>query len=368
MTSFRRVLSKLTEDLLFVFLVLVLLPLLWLTEELPWHLHHRVDWKTVGALAGLMVLSRGLEVSGYLTTSGQWLLTHVSSERLLAASLVLFAALLSAIITNDVALFIVVPLTLSLKRLAHLPVGRLIIFQAFAVNAGSAVSPIGNPQNLFLWQSSELSFLAFIHMMIPLATGLLFILLVLIPLAFPRRIIMITASPTSTQKQQGLFWLSLLLYIPFLVLTDWGFAPAAALSVILLYFVCHRSLLRGVDWLLLCVFVLMFINLSLLAQLPFMQQVAARLLELPGDAFTASVLTSQILSNVPAAIFLHSFTDDIKSLTWGVSVGGFGLALGSLANLIALRLARDSRLWFEFHLWSLPILFVAFAVAWLLLF
>ena len=68
--------------------------------------------------------------------------------------MVLAAALLSTFLTNDVALFIVVPLTITLKRLCEIPVNRLIIFEALAVNAGSLLTPIGNPQNILIWGRS----------------------------------------------------------------------------------------------------------------------------------------------------------------------------------------------------------------------
>ncbi|MFP1451784.1 SLC13 family permease [Escherichia coli] len=74
-----------------------------------------------------------------------------ATERRLAMFMVLAAALLSTFLTNDVALFIVVPLTITLKRLCEIPVNRLIIFEALAVNAGSLLTPIGNPQNILIW-------------------------------------------------------------------------------------------------------------------------------------------------------------------------------------------------------------------------
>ncbi|MFC3853866.1 hypothetical protein ACFOSD_13885 [Salinispirillum marinum] len=65
------------------------------------------------------------------------------------------------------------------------------------------------------------------------------------------------------------------------------------------------------------------------------------------------------MSNVPANILLAEFTSDWRTLAWGVSVGGLGFMLGSLANLIALRLARQPGLWKEFHAWSLPLFAVS---------
>ncbi|HRP98132.1 MAG TPA: SLC13 family permease [Rhodocyclaceae bacterium] len=362
MPPLRHLLSRIGEDALLVSLLLALPPLLWLAPEQLARLHALVDWKTIAALAGLLVLSRGLEDSGYLGYAGRWLLAHVHGERALAALLVLFAAALSAVVTNDVALFIVVPLTLALRNVADVPVGRLVIFQALAVNAGSTLSPVGNPQNLFLWQSSPLSFVDFVLAMAPLGAGLLALLLALVPFAFPSARIEagIRATP-ARPLHRALAISSLALYPPFLLLTDLGLAPYAAPTVVFIYALAWRRVLVGVDWLLLAVFVLMFIDLGLLASVPAVRAFAGRIGELPGGVFAAAVLLSQAISNVPAAIFLAGFSDDTRLLAWGVSVGGFGLAIGSLANLIALRLARQRGLWKEFHCWSIPMLLVSVA-------
>lgn len=360
---FRHVLNRVTEDVLFMVLLVALVPLWWLSPEPTWALHELVDWKTVGALAGLMILSRALEVSGYLTIAGHWLLQRVHGERGLAVCLIVFAALLSAVITNDVALFIVVPLTLALRRVAEIPVGRLVIFEALAVNAGSALSPIGNPQNLFLWQASGMGFLEFTMMMAPLTLALIGLLIAAVPLAFPRQQISMSAIAVNSVRDRKLFYLSLMLYLPFLLLADMGQAMAGVVMLIVLFVIYRRHLLWGVDWLLLAVFALMFVNMNLLAGLPVVRELADQLLQLPGQTLSAAVLTSQAMSNVPAAIFLAAFTDEWRALAWGVTVGGFGLAIGSLANLIALRLARQPGLWREFHYWSVPMLLAGWLIA-----
>ena len=78
------------------------------------------------------------------------------------------AAGLSTLLTNAVALFAIVPLALSLHRLTGLPINRFVIFIALAVNAGSILTPFGNPQTLFLWQVSGVSFEAFVWTLAPL--------------------------------------------------------------------------------------------------------------------------------------------------------------------------------------------------------
>lgn len=352
------------EDRLLLVLLVALLPLLWFSPEPNWALHQLVDWKTLCALAGLMVLSRGLELSGYLGLAGYWLLLRVHGQRSLAVCLVLFSAGLSAVITNDVALFIVVPLTLGLQRVADIPLGRLVVFEALAVNAGSAISPIGNPQNLFLWQTSNAGFLEFILVMAPLATAILALLVLAVPLAFARKTISISdITAASSFKDRALFRVSVLLYLPFLVLAEMGQVEIAFAVLAAFFLVYRRQLLAGVDWPLLLVFAFMFIDMNLLTGLPVFRDLAGYLMQLPGQALTAGVLGSQVVSNVPATLFLATFTDDWQDLAWGVTVGGFGLAIGSLANLIALRLARQPGIWREFHCWSIPALFIAWLVA-----
>jgi len=263
-------------------------------------------------------------------------------------------------------LFILLPISLSIGRLTGLPVGRLIIFLALAVNAGSALTPIGNPQNLLLWQASGYSFWQFTLMMAPLALSLLLLILLLSCLAFGVNKFTVIVPHNNQGDNRRLFSWALAGYPLFILAMEYQLAPYAALVILALYMLLKRSVVTGIDWLLLLVFMLMFINLGLLAQLPLMQQLAAQLMALPDGSYLGAALLSQLISNVPAAIFLQHFTDDWRALSWGVSVGGFGLAIGSLANLIALRLAKQPGLWREFHYWSLPVFAGSVLLGWLL--
>ncbi|KUM52290.1 transporter [Rheinheimera sp. EpRS3] len=364
MPLIRRVLSRVTEDYLLLALLLLLPLLLWFKPTAPAGLVALVDWHTVAALAGLMLLSRALEDSGYLARFAAWLLKLCHSQRMLAILLVLFAALLSAIVTNDVALFILLPISLSIGRLTGVPVGRLIVFLALAVNAGSSLTPIGNPQNLLLWQASGYSFWQFTLMMAPLALSLLLLILLLSCAAFSGNKLSIAVPHNNSHDNRRLFGWSLAGYPLFILAMECQLAPYAALLVLALYVLLKRSVVTGIDWLLLLVFMLMFIDLGLLAQLPLLQQLAVQLVALPNGSYTGAAFLSQLISNVPAAIFLQHFTDDWRALSWGVSVGGFGLAIGSLANLIALRLSKQPGLWREFHYWSLPVFAGSLVLGW----
>jgi Na+/H+ antiporter NhaD/arsenite permease-like protein len=348
--------------------LLCLVPvLIWAVPTPPLALGALVDWKTVAALAGLMVLSRGLEISGLIDSLGRLLVLRLRSVRMLAFGLVLFAAVLSAIVTNDVALFVTVPLTLGLARVVPLPVARLVIFQALAVNAGSAASAIGNPQNLFLWQRSGAGFVEFSLAMLPMAGAMLLLVLALIPFAFGQTRLALQDRAERTATDTALMAVSLSAYPVFLITVSAGFAVIGAGVVIIGFALAFRSVLRGIDWALLLVFVLMFVNLGLLGQVPAIASFASMALQWPGGAYAVGALMSQGMSNVPAAIFLAPFTQDWRALAWGVNVGGFGLAIGSLANLIALRLGKQPGIWLQFHIWSVPVFCASLAIGAVLL-
>jgi len=327
-----------------------------------------VDWHTIAALAGLLILTKAVEASGMLQLLGRRLVEVVSSERALALSLVGASAALSTVLTNDVALFVIVPLTVGLRQVAKLPVARLVIFEALAVNAGSALTPIGNPQNLFLWHQSGLSFGAFVWQMAPMVLLLMALLLVVTWLAFTRSEIHLHAETDDVELHKRLLLPALALYVPFLVLTDLGYPLAAAAGLIVLYLIGARYVLARVDWGLLLVFVLMFIDLRLVAQLGVVRQALDALaLGNPMHLYWAGIGVSQLISNVPAAILLAEYSHDWPIIAFAVSVGGFGTLIGSLANLIALRMLDDRRAWWVFHVYSMPFLLAAAGVvyAWL---
>lgn len=341
--------------------------LCWLEPQSLSEMADRVHWTTLVVLTGLMLLSRALELSGYLTLWGRQLLALLRGERRLAVGLILFSGLLSAIVTNDVALFIVVPLTLSLAGMATLPIERLIVFEALAVNAGSSLSPIGNPQNLYLWQLSGIRFGDFLWVMLPLGVGLMLLLLLFVPLAFPKASIHLEAvSAMTAERRKAPLWEALIGYPLFLVAVDMGWVLSALAGVLLSMLWVARRAVFSIDWLLLIVFVLMFVNLSVIGELSVVQQFIHSMRQWPGGDVSAGVLLSQVVSNVPATLLLAQ-QSEWQPLAWGVSVGGFGLAVGSMANLIALRLARQPGIWKEFHCWSLPMLGLGwlFAAVWL---
>ncbi len=303
-----------------------------------------------------------MELSGYFDVLGRKMVRRFATERRLAMFMVLAAALLSTFLTNDVALFIVVPLTITLKRLCEIPVNRLIIFEALAVNAGSLLTPIGNPQNILIWGRSGLSFAGFIAQMAPLAgddADAPAPVLVLFP--WKGAAIPYGGANTGVETAAGVE-LSGAVYR----LSDGAGVQTRAVGTgDCGGRLCAAGTSRGAQCgrTLLLVFMAMFIDVHLLTQLPALQGVLGNVSHLsePGLWLTAIGL-SQVISNVPSTILLLNYVPPSLLLVWAVNVGGFGLLPGSLANLIALRMANDRRIWWRFHLYSIPMLLWAVLV------
>jgi di/tricarboxylate transporter len=328
-----------------------------------------VDWPTIAALTGLLLLTKGLEVSGGLYRLGHMVVRWMATERSAALCLVVTAAVLSTVLTNDVALFVVVPLTLGVCRLTKMPTTKLIVFEALAVNVGSALTPIGNPQNLFLWQLSKVSFGEFVWHMLPLVALLMGALLLLTAFMFGNRPIQARDDGKASPLDRTLLAVSLALYLPFLVATDMHHSGAAVVALLALFLALRPRVLAQLDWGLLLVFVLMFIDLRLIAGLGVVRDAMNSLaLDNALHLYFSSIGVSQLVSNVPAAIAVVEFSKDWRVIAYGVNVGGFGWMVGSLANLIALRLSGDRRAWLSFHAYSIPALFVAAALGYTLLF
>lgn len=336
-----------------------------LVDPRPWPAWRA--WMNLPTLLGLTALFLAIEAinaSGLAQRAADRLVRRCANARVLALALVLGAAGASTVLTNDVALLLVVPLTVALGRVSSLPVLRLVIFEAFAVNAGSTLSPIGNPQNLLLWQHSGLSAAAFVARMAPAAMVMFALLVPAVLLGFPaRRLDGGGGMPTPVRARLGIGAVACLVAV--VVLLQWHRPGAAAGGAALFCLLAAPEVPRRLDWALLATFLVMFLALGHAAALPALQPLwRAEWLRQPIGLYVAAIALSQVISNVPAAVLLVHGGADPMRLAVAVDVGGFGLALGSLANLIALRLARVEGGLTAFHRWSVPFLFACAPLVW----
>ncbi len=320
-----------------------------------------VDWHTITTLAGLLILTTSLQRSGYFNIIAYNIIRTAKTERAISFRLIILATILSTFLTNDVALFIIIPITIKIQHTINNNISKIFIFESLAVNVGSSLSPIGNPQNIYLWHIWQISFITFILQMLPLFILLFFILLVFALITFSAsNFIQIEHQTLSHSVNKQFTILSIVLLFIYIVLIELNLVYLALGLVIGVFLLLDRNIFLKVDWLLLLLFVLIFINFHLISIIPFVGSIVAHFnLNLPATTFLFASFTSQIMSNVPASVFVSKFSSNWFAITYGVNVGGNGIIIGSLANIITLRLTKSKKFLWDFHKYSLPYFFIS---------
>ncbi len=314
-----------------------------------------VDWKTISTLSGLLLITTGIKESGLFYFLAYRIARRIGNERLLALFLVFLAAVLSTFLTNDVTLFIVVPLTLTLQQIVERNYARIIIFEAIAVNVGSSLTPIGNPQNIYLWHQWGISFFDFLRAMIPIVSIMCVWLLIMTFLCFPSKKIKVTNNCNDYTVDRRLFAICIVLMIAFVYSIEQGYEMYCLPLIFLAMLINRKNIFLKCDWGLILLFIVIFIDVNLICRLSSVNHILAKLdFSNIRTLFLSGALFSQVISNVPSAILLTNHSTSFRIIAYGVNIGGNGLLIASLANLIALRLSGEKHGYFHFHLYSLP--------------
>ena len=298
---------------------------------------HYIDFRVLCLLMCLMAVVAGLKAIGTFDWLTYQLLKRIHSGCVLGITLVLLPFFCSMVVTNDVALIIFIPFTLML--LGSLGYSNRIIpvtvLQTVAANLGSMATPVGNPQNLYLYAYYNISITDFFSVTLQLTAVSLAALTVAAIFLLPKKMQAQEMDKASIQSTRdlliyfALFALCLLTVfrvIPYLITT------AVTITVLLLV---NRKLLKEIDYMLLLTFVCFFTVSENLGRVDAVRSFLQQFLQ--WDTLLAAVGTSQVISNVPAAIVLSGFTDQWQAMLAGVNIGGLGTPIASLASLITLK-------------------------------
>ena len=320
-----------------------------------------IDWRTLALLYCLMTVVAGLRRAGLFAHLAHALCEKVGSVRSIGLILVLLSFFSAMLITNDVALLTFVPFAVVVLGLADCKkeLVHIVVLQTAAANLGSMLTPVGNPQNLYLYSYYDLSVGDFIAATFPiwlLSLALLAGACFLLPGAKLR--FFLGEEPGLDRRSVALYLaLFAVCLLTVLRVLSWPLMLAAVAAVLLVY---DRKILVKADFMLLLTFVAFFVFSGNLARLPAVDALLRRLLV--GREYLVSLLASQVVSNVPAALLLSGFTDAARELLLGVNVGGLGTPIASLASLISLKLyahaehARTGAYLLEFTLVNLLLL------------
>ena len=226
--------------------------------------------------------------------------------------------------------------------------------QTIAANLGSMLTPIGNPQNLYLYGKAQMRIGSFIQLMLPYTGISLLLLLLWIFAACMRK--KSTASKMDKaffnvqeneqkqiQKRAEYTIVYFILFVVSLLSVARIISFVIPLILVLLYSLFrNRAVLKQVDYALLGTFTALFIFIGNLGRIPwfctFLQGIIS------GHEAVTAVVASQVMSNVPAAILLAGFTDQLEALIIGTNIGGLGTLIASMASLISFKyIARENR-------------------------
>lgn len=329
-----------------------------------------VDWRVLGLLFSLMAVVAGLRTAGTFRVLTEFLLRKVSSMRVIALLLVLLCFGFSMFLTNDVTLITLVPFTLlvfrqmagSEKALVH-----TLVLETLAANLGSMLTPIGNPQNLYLYSRYDLSLGLFFRTMAPYTALSLVLLVVLTLVLVPGGAASLSEGSTFHSFHRKTFFVYATLFLLCLLsvarVLDWRVLLVAVLAVVVLE---NYRLLRMVDYSLLLTFVFFFVFIGNVGSLADVREFLEN--AVGGREVETGILASQVISNVPAALLLSKFTTDGTGLLVGVNLGGLGTLIASMASLITYRLyaatdrAMKGRYFGEFTLWNVVFLAALYAL------
>ena len=296
-----------------------------------------LDWDTLAQLFSLMAVMKGFQQEGLFLWLGSRLLRRCASTRSVALALVALPFFSSMAITNDVSLITFVPFGLTVLRMAgqeHLAV-PVAVLQTAAANLGSMLTPMGNPQNLYLYARSGMGFWGLCGLMLPYVavSGACLAVLVLLHPPIPLAGVAVPARLGSRRALCrhgagfGLCLLGLFGVVP---------PPVVAAVVAGVLLAVDRRPLAGVDYPLLGTFAGFFIFIGNLSAVPAFRQLLAAVLE--GREALVAVAASQVISNVPAALLLSGFTSRWDALLVGCNLGGLGTLIASMASLISYKL------------------------------
>lgn len=297
---------------------------------------HYIDFSVLAVLFCLMAVVAGFQKIGIFSCLSSRLLQKTNQIKWISILFVALCFFGSMLITNDVALITFVPLTIELLRLAG--TNRMIFVVAMetvAANLGSMVTPVGNPQNLYLYTYYHMDITTFLQTMLPL--GVVSMVLVFGTMLFLRNGSLHVEfrergkiSVGYTVLYCGLFVICILAVLHVI---SYYVCFAAVLAAIL---IIDRRLLLTVDYNLLLTFCCFFILVGNVGRIEVVKQTVTSWLS--GQEMLLSALLCQGISNVPAAIMLAPFTQEATALLKGVNIGGLGTLVASLASLISFRL------------------------------
>lgn len=329
-----------------------------------------IDWHTLVLLFCLMTVVAGLRFLGVIRILGEWVVKRMHSKVMIATALLALTFCCSMFITNDVALITFVPFAIVVMHRASMDayMGPVVALMTIAANLGSMLLPMGNPQNLYLFQASGMDVASFVWLMMPYTVFAAVLLLIFLLVVFRKkdsentpqnqqqvseqrvsgqqaraaaentgkRCLLISHRKLPFRKCFCAVVYAVLFVVCLCAVANLIDVYTVGLVVLVVVLLVDRKILARIDYGLLFTFIALFIFVGNMGRIPVIHDVVSQLIG--AVPVLASVLVSQVISNVPAALLLSEFTDQWHALIVGTNLGGLGTLIASMASIISFKL------------------------------
>lgn len=296
-----------------------------------------IDFKVLILLFNLMVVVAAFKELKVLASIAISLLRKCSTYTSISFSLVFITFLASMVVTNDVALITFVPLSIVVAKKSDINVLKIVILQTLAANLGSSFTPMGNPQNLFIYSFYNLDPSDFFKITAPLVILSVLFLSVII-LKSKKIKLDLDLEDVKIENKKDVIFFSILFAIILLSVFHIVDYRLAFIITILTVLILNKKLLTQIDYSLLLTFIGFFIFIGNISTMDSIRSFMMGILNSPKSTFITSILSSQVISNVPATMLLSGFTNNFKELLLGVNIGGMGTLIASLASVISYKI------------------------------
>lgn len=330
-----------------------------------------INFKTIVTLAGIMLVINGLDYAGILGYLSQMLVKKSLSLRALIRSMVLLSFFGAMFLTNDVAILTLLPLylrtTKTVENRSSVIFGAAMIIPAS--NLGSSFFPFGNPHNLFLYSLHQIPITEFFQ-----GTGVLsgtaLLLLMLSVQLVPKEPLNIQLPRQKADFKQAFFFSLLMLIMIGSVFNQIPYWTALVIVTAVVLFI-QPKLFKKVDYRLLATFAFFFIIVGNIKQMDTLIHWLHTLMTSSTKTLFTGILTSQVISNVPATLLLAHFTNFPRALLLGADIGCLGTLVASMANLIGHKIIRiyapTKKKQFNRHFYLLNVIYLILLVSVVLL-
>lgn len=295
-----------------------------------------MNWHTIESVTTMLVL---IQVYGYLHILDiiAYKLTSIAnSTRKLNLLFTLLSVFSGMFLGNDVTCLTMIPLYLSIAKKYELPEILPTTLIGMGANIGAAFTPWGNPHNIFVVSNYGVDAGTFFRWTIPYLIGALAIFMCVF-LFIPKQEI-----PTQEVVDVQISWPMTIITTIIFVLFFFGVFHVVEIWIpmiiaIIWAFIVNWKILLHIDYSLILTFTLFFVFISDIQQIPVVVALIHGLVGTEMSTYWTAVLSSQIMSNVPATILIGKFSKFAEALTLGSNIGGFGSPIGSMANMLVMR-------------------------------